>query len=535
MYNLLIADDEEKIIWLIHKLIAWDELGLHLAATASDGQEAYEAALRNEVDIVITDIKMPRMDGLKMIEEVLKVKPHINFIVVSGYNQFEYAQKALRYGVKDFILKPIKKAELNNTLQKICQSRQRSLDVEESRNESGGSGAAGGYRKEFLKNLLNKTYKIPELGQLNKKYSFGFQGKQFQCLSVRINLRMEYLDDSVEREFILNKIQTMVREAADLTSVDYETLIWEDTVLALMNLEAEKTFDEYHGENLLKKIRVYLDAFECFTASMYLGGPVQFSQCGAAFRESFLGVKEQLALGNEKLITRMRIETLSAGENKVPLFNHLDRQNFRRAAEQCNAADMRMYLEKVFQKLEGLGPAPYREIYAQLGIVCNDVYDLIYDEIGKQPGILEEYRRIKMCVENAVGKEDLFQMVFHILMKMFEQYVEVKSKIRSKPVNRAREYIDEHIEESITLSEVAEHIHISANYLSQIFKQAANENFVDYVIRRKMERAKEYLKNTDETIAVIAEQVGYKDRKYFGKQFEKVVGLKPSKYRRLYR
>ena len=119
MLKVLIADDEEKICQLIIKLINWEEMGLKIAATASNGIEALEQAEICKPEILITDIRMPGIDGMELIRKVKEKLPDTEIIIISGYRHFEYAQTAIRYGVRNYLLKPIKKEELRDTLQKF--------------------------------------------------------------------------------------------------------------------------------------------------------------------------------------------------------------------------------------------------------------------------------------------------------------------------------------------------------------------------------------------------------------------------------
>ena len=122
--KVLIADDEIKVCRLIQHLVDWDALEMDIVGFANDGKTAYESICEKKPDIVITDIRMPVYDGLELIRRAKEVNPEINFIVISGYSQFEYAQQAIKYGVKDYLLKPLKKRELENSLTEIKESHE---------------------------------------------------------------------------------------------------------------------------------------------------------------------------------------------------------------------------------------------------------------------------------------------------------------------------------------------------------------------------------------------------------------------------
>ena len=116
MLKIMIADDEDKICQLIYKLIDWSSMRMEVIGIAHNGIEALDLAKEYHPDIAITDIRMPGLDGLEFIEKAKEVDPNLEFIIISGYQQFEYAKKAIKYGVSDYLLKPIKKEELIGTL-----------------------------------------------------------------------------------------------------------------------------------------------------------------------------------------------------------------------------------------------------------------------------------------------------------------------------------------------------------------------------------------------------------------------------------
>ncbi len=117
--KVVVADDERRVCALIVALIDWDGLGLQNVGTAYDGLEAFEVIKREKPDLVITDIRMPGLDGLELISKAKALYPDLQFIIISGHKQFDYAQSAIKYGVGEYLLKPIKKQELNQTLQRM--------------------------------------------------------------------------------------------------------------------------------------------------------------------------------------------------------------------------------------------------------------------------------------------------------------------------------------------------------------------------------------------------------------------------------
>lgn len=135
MLKVLIADDEIKVCQLILHLIDWKAIGLEVAGIVNNGKSAYQFICEKSPDIVITDIRMPNYDGIELIRRSKEQFPDIYFIIISGYSQFEYAHNAIKYGVEDYLLKPLKKKELQSTLNKIIEKHNAITTIASEREE----------------------------------------------------------------------------------------------------------------------------------------------------------------------------------------------------------------------------------------------------------------------------------------------------------------------------------------------------------------------------------------------------------------
>ena len=192
MLKVLIADDEEKICQLIEKLINWESLGLKVAAVASNGVDAVKKIMEYRPDIVITDIRMPGIDGMELIERTKKICPDTEIIIISGYRHFEYAQTAIRYGVRNYLLKPIRKDELRETLEKIvdiCRERNEQLDFEE-RVRLALKNDAERLRTGFISQLIygsSERKGDSSIEAVNAQFHFRFREGIFQILGIRFD------------------------------------------------------------------------------------------------------------------------------------------------------------------------------------------------------------------------------------------------------------------------------------------------------------------------------------------------------------
>ena len=180
MRKVLIADDEVKVGQLVKRLIQWDRLGLTCIGLVTDGQTAYEKILSESPDIVITDIRMPVLTGLEMIQKASEQGVKCHFIVVSGYKYFDYAQKALKYGVEDYLLKPIDEDELNRQLQKIVAEEEQREDKQQQVDQIEKKLEDSKYlrHKEFLRQILSQ--KQENIDAANTEFGLQLENKCFR-------------------------------------------------------------------------------------------------------------------------------------------------------------------------------------------------------------------------------------------------------------------------------------------------------------------------------------------------------------------
>ena len=185
--KVLIADDEAKVGQLVKRLIEWDEIGLECIGIAQDGQTAYDRIVAESPDIVITDIRMPVLTGLEMIQKASEQGIHCHFIVVSGYKYFDYAQKALKYGVEDYLLKPIDEVELNRQLRKIVETESEKrvqtqyVDTMEKRLHDSKYLR----HKEFLKEVAEQTE--TDIVKANEDFGLQLQDTLFRAVYFKLD------------------------------------------------------------------------------------------------------------------------------------------------------------------------------------------------------------------------------------------------------------------------------------------------------------------------------------------------------------
>lgn len=191
MLKLLIADDEMRVCKLIRYLVDWNSLGIEIIGEAYDGNSAFQIIMEKSPDIVIVDIRMPEQNGLNLIRNVKKEKPETYFIVVSGYSRFEYAQHAIKYGVEDYLLKPLKKKELTEAVEKIIEKYEltRKAEAEKEHLEQFMDYYASRIKEGLLTEYFKKNLELPDmdpLASVNARYSCRFIPGDFMGIAVKV-------------------------------------------------------------------------------------------------------------------------------------------------------------------------------------------------------------------------------------------------------------------------------------------------------------------------------------------------------------
>ncbi|MCD7908664.1 MAG: response regulator, partial [Clostridium sp.] len=307
MLNVLIADDESKVCQLIKTLVDWEALGMRVIATAENGIEALEKIRELNPDIAITDIRMPGYDGLELVRLSRETNPRTEFIIISGYRHFEYAQSAIRYGVNSYLLKPIKKDELTDTLKKLgekLRERTRQLSYEEKVRQTLNS-AEEPLRQTFLADLISrrdKTLKTASPDRINQDFHYGLRPGNF-CLGI-LKLDGHVFDDAKNLHFMADKVRGVMDRLLPECTFDYELLVSGSFFYFLLNFaEDSRSQIRRQMKALFDEVRIQGGILKDFAATLSIG-----TVCGgldgldASLKSARLLIEERLVAGTGKLL-----------------------------------------------------------------------------------------------------------------------------------------------------------------------------------------------------------------------------------------
>lgn len=524
MYTVMIADDEPSICELIRHLIRWEELGLAFMGSVHDGQELYQAIVQRRPDVVISDVVMPRMTGLDIIRRVREEGLDCSFIIISGHRHFDFVQESIKNGACDYLLKPINGDELNETLRRICAGMTDRLEEKT---------LTSNHRRELEQTLrrhlvTNAFYSSAELfrdaNQLNREYSVSFMAGWYQAAIV-----VAEGSDEATLELIVRKSQTALEQALGEIGGYVVSCMVDRQALLLINYREEIECVGQQMEQAFATIRRQADMFSGVSVTLGCGKlENRFERFPDSIQTAWLSVRDRIRLGRNRIIEPQQRGTVEDRlENAVErgrfrqlahIFDGLNQQRYEAWVEEVCGSDSESWSGNVWYELcERIG-----EVFGQ--IAAERGYEDKGDTLGAE--LLES-------LERAPGGR-LARSLIQPVCRRMRTVTERQREQSSKPIRMAQEYIESHYMESISLEDVAGYVFLHPSYLSHVFKENLGIGFSEYLANCRLERAKYLLTNTNDTIYSIARQVGYTEPRAFSKFFLKIVGVKPSDYRRMY-
>jgi two-component system response regulator YesN len=535
MLRVLVCDDEDNICHLIVKLIDWEHLDMQLAGTAHTGREALSMIVSASPDIVVTDIRMPDIGGIDMINQAQQLGVNTKFIVISGYQYFEYAHGVLRAGVTDYLLKPINGEELNAALRRISQeiSRESEKQAHISDMESSISSIREVERRLFIKNvimgnsMLYTSYQ-PEICGLN------FTGDCFGTM-------VFCFDGSAGSE-------AAVSQATDALMRKTEELLGTGNFSCLRDIVTQQQQNclicvYNYAEKHEGVVRSYLDDiyFSCHKTvcgfsemhvTMGIGRTVKaMSALSQSVSSALEAVHARIALGVDRVI---RDDDLPVVFGAPAVLSQTDAGRLGSCIDLCDQEALLPMLGELFSAVNEAGSNPL-SCYE----FCREVLEVFRKRVAASSYGSAEGNAIYERAESSLGLVWRREQAQRLLTDAFSEYFDAVRENRSyqndQPIAMAKEYIAGHYADECSLDDVANHVHLTPNYLSSLFKKKTGVAMNNYIALFRINKAKLLLKETDEPIQDIAGSVGYRDLKHFRRVFKQNVGISPAKYRSLYK
>ena len=522
MYKVFLVEDEVIIREGIRMNIDWDNTQYILCGEATDGEMALAMIQDLKPDIIVTDIKMPFMDGLELSKIIKKTMPWIKIIILSGYDEFDFAREAISIGVDEYLLKPIGSVELIQTLNKqiikIEEEKKQRMDTDRMRHKLGTADNAikEGFLEEILIGALNTSEALKRADSLGLEII----SKCYLILNIELNMKEMNYEELLKARALINSI---IEDRNDIICFvrNSENILF--IIKGNNGKEIEETAYEV-GNNVKHQVE---SNTEC-TLTIGIGSIVQriggisksyedakkVLKFANGFRQGqILGIdditgKEDADLskiGNEYLIEKLKYIEIDDIENVIEVF-----------FESINK-DKKKSLLFAYNILIDLLMAAAR---------------LIEELDGDTNKIIPEKNKPELLLEIAGSNNELKKFISNILEKVIEFRNSCENLRYGSVIRTAKEYINQNYSKTeISLHTVAEEVALSPNHFSTIFAQEMGETFIEYLTKVRMEKAKNYLVTTKMKSSEIAYSVGYNEPHYFSYLFKKNIGVTPTEFR----
>lgn len=534
MLKVLIADDEKDIVDLIAYLIR--ELDVEIVGKVTDGISACQQILEKEPDVVISDIRMPGMTGLELIEKIKQTKEKTEFIVISGYRDFEYAKTALQFGVQDYLLKPIKQEELARLLNRLNQKKH--LDAKKQQEDEDLQQRfveqTSRIRREYLKKLL--------YGQRIDENTLALAGENapvrptegclYQVLAIKLDfLEQEEVDFAAYASLLENMCEKYTTKLkSDSFDAEYFYEKSQGFVAFNYSLKVHQSVEgkKKYLQQLLKEDN---EKYKVFNVTLGLGLPVkEREKFPLSFQTAQAAIRSRILLGNKKIIEAAELtEHQLYGQAVIPV---AVRQRIRKALFELNMEQVISCLDDLVRPyFHGESKEPWT-IYqlAQLWMELIEEVVLENDLLDSQSLPKKEswLFRINSCISLSGCRSYLSEYA----LKVMELCNDVQKSYEARPIREVKEYIEKNYAQKLSLEEIGKVVCLNPVYLSTLFKNQTGMTITNYMIKVRMEEAKRLLRETHMSVSSIAVKVGYTDTKFFSKTFMKQVGIKPVEYRK---
>ena len=533
MYKILFVDDESLIREGISENIRWQELGYELAGVCENGREAREFLQKQDVDVVLTDICMPFMDGIALSKYIHEEHADTKVLILSGYDEFEYAQSAIKYGIEEYLLKPITSFELGDILTKL----KKKLDEEKDRRTRQEEVYAAYRRGRML--LRSDALLHTIIGTKTET----------ECEKERraagIEIAQNYYLVGIAELSIYSGSRTLNEkcrnESALMSFIVYnlcQEIVKKHSVGEVCQGKDNRVFLLFAADDPCReedKIRTACRAIiEQVNRSMGLGICIALG----SWEESLGSVYKSYEKAEDALLGKF-----TAGDNVVmdgrgSLSAEAASREIHRIRENC-IRHMKEYnvfgLQEDFSQLEeGLRKSGYRREKAveELLAVKQSMDRLLRAIQPDNPSSKEAEGKIK----GAAGLKEAMEILYAHAREQMECLERETGGNKASCAYRAYEYIEQHYSErGLSLQEICTHLGVSTTRFSSAFKQTFGATFMDVLIGLRMEKARELLASTELKNYEIAEKVGFSDPHYFSIAFKKMTGKTPTEYAREWR
>jgi len=521
----LIVDDEPNHRFGLAKHVNWNGLGYDSPLLAEDADEALFLTGNNRIDVLIADVCMPGMDGIELVKEMRVRYPDIHVLIISGYEEFEFARAAVEAGAKAYLLKPLKIEEVENWLKKFrneikMAEKLAKADLAMKKKLSKNLSIA---QEKFLEDLLEDAYDEDTVIQRAELLDLPRDNFAFRLCLISIDDYRRL----IEREpktgpTLIYRLIKMVHTAFN-TSFKIVVKKGLNSLVILLGENLVSVSFLESSFNVLKKSiedKLGISVTICISSKGYGWEqvPAVYSECYRLLNAYQCYEKGQIILCEKAKYSEpyYKYDIEKVSEKAREYINEMDHENL-------NSLILRVFSHFISTKKCPLS------LMQSLSLSVAGVLSQKFEAPGFQ--IAKSYTEYCRDIISCLTAEELRDVTLEAVADYFSAFENYKTRKKSDVIEQASKYIRENLQEDTTVKELADIVHMNASYLSVLFKKEMGITISEYVNNLRIEKAKRLLKQGYKVFD-IARQVGYKNPSYFAYQFKKSVGLTPAEYRR---
>ncbi len=524
MYKVMIIDDEVLVRVGLKTTIDWEAIGFTIAAEAANGEQGYENYLKYKPDVIITDIKMPKQDGLWLIDKIRKEDKEAKILVLTCYDEFSYVRKALKAGAYDYILK----SEIEDEeLIKLMVSLKEKMDSEnKAETERNHKTDPEDLKRTAVSYLMKKGFHMDERLEKTLEYlKFPLTDTFFVFLCISAFPDKEAKTDTVQ---VNNAVMNILFEQLNQNAVAYIDIQQPDVNLLFLSSPDLKP------AGIKKMFAVAANgAMQYFGISLhgvYSNVFGRAEQAGGVYSE--FSEKAQILFYKMENTNRIiPMDSIHFNEPDIFELKKNYNKNIVEAIGHENLDKVREIIEEAGQYFESgyVSPMIVKMFYSNL---IGDLFSS-YGLFLSERQMFESHKTYHYQIEHSERLDKIEKLLKDVSEKLIRVIRDMRYHNSKLMINQALNFIKYHYTEKISLDDVAKELNVSKHYLSSIFKKETGENMSLYINRLRIEKAKQLLLQSDIRIKEVFEKVGYSDQQYFSKVFKRITGKTVNEYKEI--
>ncbi|MDO4261780.1 MAG: response regulator [Eubacteriales bacterium] len=530
-YSVLLVDDEEEVIRIIMKKLDWESMGLRIVGQAGNGVEALEMAEELQPDIVMTDIKMPYMDGLELCRRLKEISRTIRVIIFSGFDEFEYAREAIKMEAAEYLLKPVNASELRAVFERIREGLDRELD--EKRNTDK-------LREYYLESLpvLQESFCVAllegrvtegRISQYAENYQVNLRGPYYVVTVLHISAQSSEESGRIDPFLLAMSVKKYAEEQAD-SRWRSRFVIYLGDIIMIAQLPDRDSLPGYTDEmdRLCRMARRVCNAR--VTAGVgYLCDSLE--QLPLSYQGAKQAVSYRVLYGNTRAISISEVEP---GDSADLLREDAYAACIQRIVKKIRVGEEEG-LRSAIDEFTGWISASQLSMQKYRLVLMELVAELFRFAGGHQISMERAFESGGDIYGQALQMEStraLGEWLWDVCRKLQKEVLSERQDSTKLFVRGATEYVREHYaDQDLSVEVICRKLNVSAAYFSTIFKKETGKTFVRYLTDYRMEQAVNLMMTGNDKTYVIAGKVGYSEPNYFSYVFKKQFGVSPSRYR----